>query len=535
MTVKKIHYFWFLLLGFFLYLPSLFFDFSYFDDNVLILDKLFFLKNIANFLRIFQQDVFNLSSSGSYYRPILNLSFMFDAQISGQYPFFYHLNNILYHLTASLLFYLFLKKLKIEEKVSFLFSLIFLVHPVLTQAVSWIPGRNDSLLTIFTLATFIFLIEYLEKRKIANLIFYFLFFFLALFTKENAILIPLFSIFFILIFYQEKKSYLTELFFGWWGIGFFWFIARQNALKNFFYLSPSEMFSALIFNFPALFLYLGKIFFPFNLSVLPTLKDSTLFWGFLALLVFILLLFWSKKINFKLFVFGFLWFLFFLFSNFIRTNPKITDGFLEHRIYLPLVGFLVIFVSLEKIKKIFLEKKIFVFFLIFFFSVITFFHQFDFKDRLTFWQKAVLSSPSSPLAHRNLGAMLYFDGKIAAAEKEYKKSLEINPDEPMANNNLGVIYLKQKNFKQAISYFEKELKINTNYDNALFNLGLAYYQIGEKEKALSFWKKTIAVNPYYLDAYKNLVNLYLLEKDINQANFYLDLYLKNGGEINEEK
>jgi Tfp pilus assembly protein PilF len=120
-------------------------------------------------------------------------------------------------------------------------------------------------------------------------------------------------------------------------------------------------------------------------------------------------------------------------------------------------------------------------------------------------------------------------------QKKIQKSLEINPDEPMANNNLGVIYLKQKNFKQAISYFEKELKINTNYDNALFNLGLAYYQIGEKEKALSFWKKTIAVNPYYLDAYKNLVNLYLLEKDINQANFYLDLYLKNGGEINEEK
>jgi tetratricopeptide (TPR) repeat protein len=318
-------------------------------------------------------------------------------------------------------------------------------------------------------------------------------------------------------------------------IGFFWFIARQNALKNFFYLSPSEMFSALIFNFPALFLYLGKIFFPFNLSVLPTLKDSTLFWGFLALLVFIILLFWSKKINFKLFVFGFLWFLFFLFPNFIRPNPKITDGLLEHRIYLPLVGFLMVIVSLEKIKNIFLKKKFFALFLIFFFSVITFFHQFDFKDRLTFWQKAVLSSPSSPLAHRNLGVMLYFDGKIAAAEKEYKKSLEINPGEPMVNNNLGVIYLKQKNFKQAISYFEKELKINPNYDNALFNLGLAYYQLGQKEKAVSFWKKTIEVNPYYLEAYKNLANLYLLEKDINQANFYFDLYLKNGGEINEEK
>lgn len=522
----------FILFSFLLYLPSLFFDFSYFDDNVLILDKLFFLKNLANFFRIFSQDVFYSSSFGSYYRPILILSFMFDAQISGKSPFFYHLSNVLYHLIASFLLYLFLKKLKIEERIAFFVSLIFLVHPVLTQAVSWIPGRNDSLLTIFTLATVIFLIEYLEKRKITDFIFYFFFFFLALFTKENAILIPFFSILFIFLFYQEKKQYLFELFFGWWGIVFFWFIARQNALKNFFYLSFSEMFSALLFNFPALFLYFGKIFFPFNLSVLPTLKDSTLFWGYLAIFVFILILLWGKKINFSLFIFGFLWFLFFLLPNFIRPNPKITADFLEHRIYLPLVGFLMMIVSLEKVKNFFLEKKnnFFSYFLIIFFAAITFFHQFDFRNRLTFWQKAVFTSPSSPLARRNYGVMLYFDGKIKEAEKEYKKSLEINPEEPMANNNLGVIYLQKKDFKKAISYFEKELKVNPDYDNALFNLGLAYYQLGQKEKAVLLWKKTIEINPYYQEAYKNLANHFLLEKDINQANFYFNLYLKNGGE-----
>ena len=533
--MKKIYYFWFVIFGFFLYLPSLFFEFSYFDDNALILDKLFFLKNISNFFRIFQQDVFYLSSSGSYYRPILTLSFMFDAQISGKWPFFYHLSNVLYHLIASLLLYLFLKKLKIEEKVAFLLSLIFLVHPVLTQAVSWIPGRNDSLLTVFTLATFIFLIDYLEERKIKNLIFYFFFFFLALFTKENAILIPLFSILLIFLFYQEKKNYLAELFFGWWMIIFFWFIARQNALKNFIYLSLSEMFSALVFNFPALFLYFGKIFFPFNLSVLPTLKDSTLFWGFLAIFVFICLLLWSRKINFKLFIFGFFWFLLFLFPNFICPNPKITADFLEHRIYLPLVGFFIVLSSVERLKNFLADKKsnFFVYFFIIFFAVITFFHQFNFKDRLTFWQKAVSSSPSSPLAHRNFGAMLYFDGKIKEAEKEYKKSLEINPQEPMANNNLGVIYLQKKDFKKAISYFEKELQVNPYYDNAYFNSGLAYYQLGQKEKAVSFWKKTIEVNPYYLEAYKNLANHFFLEKDINQANFYYNLYLQNGGKIEE--
>jgi hypothetical protein len=175
-----------ILVGFVLYLPSLFFSFSYFDDQVLILENFNFLRNLNNFGKAFEIEVFHTQGfSASYYRPILTLSFMLDAQVSGISPFFYHLSNIIYHLLASVLFFIFLKKIKIEEKISFYISLIFLVHPVLTQAVSWIPGRNDSLLTIFTLLSFIFLINYLENRNFWFLFLYFLFFFIALLTKES--------------------------------------------------------------------------------------------------------------------------------------------------------------------------------------------------------------------------------------------------------------------------------------------------------------------------------------------------------------
>lgn len=520
-------------IGFIIYFPSLFFNFSYFDDLVLILENLNFLKNGNNFLKVFNTDVFQSQNVfRSYYRPVLTLSFMIDAQLSSDRPFFYHFSNIIYHLIAVILIFIFLKKLRIDEKIAFYLSLIFAVHPVLTQAVSWIPGRNDSLLTIFILSSFIFLINYLEKRNFFDFVFYCLFFSLALFTKESALLFPFFTIIFITFFYREKKFFLTEIFFSWWFIIFFWLILRQKALNNVLYLNPSDILKALIFNSPALIQYFGKIFFPFNLSVLPTIKDTTFIWGFLAVFVFILIIIFGQKIEKKKFFFGIFWFTFFLVPNFIRPNPSIMADFLEHRIYLPLVGFLLAVVSVEKIKHFLIndKNKILIYGLIVIFSFITFFHQFRFKNRLVFWENAVKSSPHSPLAHRNYGAMLYFENRLEEAEKHYRESLKLNPQEPMAHNNIGVIYSRKKKWQKAIKEFKEELEINPNYDNALYNLGLAYYNLGEKEKARDFWEKTIQINPKYISAYKNLAGYYQEKKEKEIAEKYLMIYYQLGGD-----
>lgn len=522
---KKI--FLIVIFSFLIYFPSLFFSFSYFDDQILILENLNFIKNLANFFSIFRQDVFFINnSSAAYYRPLLTLSFMIDAQFSGASGFFYHLTNIIYHAISSILVFIFLKKLKINQSISFFLSLFFLAHPVLTQAISWIPGRNDSLLTIFTLSAFIFLINYLEKNQFFSLIGYFLFFALSLLTKETAILIPFFTILFLFLFYNEQKSHLPIYIFGWWIIILFWIILRQNALNNVLYLSFFDVIKAVVNNSPAIILYWGKIFFPFNFSVLPIIADSNFYWGIFAIIFFVFGIFLVGVVDRKKFLFGFLWFILFLVPNFIRPNTSINPDFLEHRVYLPLVGFLIILSSLKivDISLISRTKQYFIFLLIFVLGLISFFHQFDFKDRLTFWKKAVLSSPHSPLAHRNYGVMLYFDGKLKEAEEEFRQALKLNPQEPMAHNNLGVIYMKQGKWRQAEREFKEELKVNSYYDNALYNLGLVYYNLGEKNKAKEFWHKTIEINSRYLSAYKSLGVLYQEIGDSSAAEKYLLIY-----------
>lgn len=521
-------YIFILSFGFLVYVRSLSFGFTYFDDNVLILDNLFFLRNINNFFKAFAIEVFHiLHSSAAYYRPLLTISYMFDALISGNNPFFYHLTNLLIHLLNSVLVFIFLNKLKIKKDISFFWSVIFAVHPVLVQAVVWLPGRNDSLLTLFVLSAFIFLIDFFEKRRGIYLWYFFFSFALALFTKESSVFISFLVLFYGFFIFRERKSFikiLPVLFVVWAIVFFVWFYLRSLALlNNPVPYSISGSFKSVFDNFQAVILYLGKILLPFNLSVLPTLQDSTLISGFISLVLVLTLLIFSRNKNYSLIIFGLLWFFTFLLPSFIRPSGYVPD-FLEHRIYLPLVGIFIVFSEFSLVKKIDFEKylPVFVFLLVVLsFSFLNLLHSSKFKDRISFWSSAVKTSPSHPLAHKNLGAMYYLDGRYNEAKEEFLKAAKINFEEPMIHNNLGLIYMRENNLEKAKEEFELELKINPNYDNALFNLGLLYWNQGDKQKAAEMWLKAVAVNPDHKDALKGLSVYYGEIGDREKANYYL--------------
>lgn len=136
------------------------FDYVWFDDDLLIQPDYDILKNLNNLPTLFTQDVFLSSGTlSNYYRPMLSLSFMIDAQRCGAALPCYHVTNLILHIIASFFVYLFLKKLGIDWVKSMLLALILAVHPVSAAIVGWVPGRNDSLFTIFFLASFLFLMD----------------------------------------------------------------------------------------------------------------------------------------------------------------------------------------------------------------------------------------------------------------------------------------------------------------------------------------------------------------------------------------
>lgn len=501
-------YFVIFALGFLLYSQTLFFDYTYFDDNELITNKIEILKNAKNIPLVFSTDAF-FSNSKFYYRPILNLSFMFDTQFSDGLAFFYHLSSVLLHIFAVMLIFYFLQKINYSRALSFFLSLIFLVHPVLTQAVAWLPGRNDSLVAIFVLLAFIAFLKFLDNPRFKFYLAYLLFFFIALLTKETAISLPLLLAFYFLFIDSGKilKSDKYLLMFGSGAVAFVWFIMRRLALGN----EPINYFDAvlgIINNTSSILVSFGKALLPFNLSVMPTLSDSTTFFGVISLILILAAIFTAKQKKNNRVIFGILWFGLFLLPSFIPFNNL--PYFLEHRLYLSLIGFLIVIAETDYLKNLdFTHKKakIISTVIILALMILTFYHSVNFRDRLSFWQGAVKNSPHSPLAQKNLGAMYYLDGRPDLALPYYINSLNLNPLEPMVHNNIGLIYFEKGDLAKAESEFTQELSLYPNYEKALLNLGNVYLKQKKYTEAKYLFEAALRANPYYSEAYQSLLNM----------------------------
>jgi lipoprotein NlpI len=214
----------------------------------------------------------------------------------------------------------------------------------------------------------------------------------------------------------------------------------------------------------------------------------------------IFLIFFTKDKRWNFILLGLGWFFAFLLPSFIRPNSALVADFIEHRLYMPIIGLFIILLETDLVKKIDLKKKsvlIVVGSFVLAFSIMTIVYSRNFANRLVFWENAAQNSPHYPLAHRNLGAMYYLDGNINDAEKEFKTALELNPNEEMAHNNLGLVYANQNKLAEAEEEYKKELENNPYYDNAYYNLGLLYWGQKRYEEAKDSWRKTLEINPNF--------------------------------------
>lgn len=467
---KRLAYLIIFLFGFLLYGASIFFDFSYFDDQVLILENSQALESPANLGTFFTDDVF-LSDSNFYYRPILNVSLMFDFQVSGVLPWFYHFSNILIHILVACLLFALLLKFSVKRKLALFLSLLFLSHPALVPAVAWIPGRNDTLLALFLLASFLFFLKILDNKKQKNYLFFSIFFLLALFTKEAAIFFPFLPLYYLL-FLNDKKVNTNERAELALLIAvpiFIWLLFRSLAIDSSAGTISQMLVSILSFS-PAALLALGKFFLPFNLSAMGLLSEQSFVFALLAI-VFVLVISFKKRIAKKWLGFSLLCFVLFLLPGFLNPDKSMSYQILllEHRLYLPFIALIILLAKTEfKMNKRYaypLGAIILILFITL--SALRLPH---YANRLHYWNYAVETSPNSPLAWRNLGVMLYFAGDKQAAEDAYLKSLALNKDEKMVHNNLGVIYMNRGDWDRAREQFKKELEVNPGYDKALNNL-----------------------------------------------------------------
>ncbi len=190
----------FLLLGFILYGNTLSHDYAL-DDAIVITENEFTKKGFDGIWDQMTNDQFTgfygvqkKLVSGGRYRPLSLVLFSIEYEYFGNSPFVGHLTNVLFYILNGFLLFLLLKRLLRDYQfkdawVSFpiLVSLLWFFHPIHTEAVANIKGLDEVLTFAFLLLTLILILDYVDKKKIAYLLFSSVTFFLALLSKENAI------------------------------------------------------------------------------------------------------------------------------------------------------------------------------------------------------------------------------------------------------------------------------------------------------------------------------------------------------------
>ncbi len=516
---------------FIVYFTTLFSGIVYLDDNVLVVNNYVYNKNLSNLPHTFVEDIFRSpAGTGSFYRPVLRQSFMFDAQFGqNSVIFMSHLSNLVMHVLAIILLFIFIQKLNVRKDLAFLFSIFFGIHPLTSQTVAFIPGRNDSLLAIFVFLSLILFLKYIESKKWKYLFAHILFMTIALFTKETGAVLPFVCISYLAIFIGYKQIWIDLRKYIWllvgWAISFSgYFVMRHLVLKTFVGNADYHVIPAIYNNIPSLLPTIGKIFLPFELSVFPILKDMTMVYGILSLLLIAIWCLLTKNKAYKYILFGSSWFILFILLTLIKPTDT-TPEFSENRIYIPMFGFIFILLGLGSIElKNFVYKKYLliagILIPILILSSITIYRNKYYSNNISFWINATETSPSSAFNHNNLGAMYFLDNKYDQAKAEFIKTLEINPSEKLTNNNLGLIYMNSGDFAKSEQSFVNEIKINPLYDNAYSNLGLLFFKTNKLEYAEELWLKTIEINPNNTDALYNLMFLYNSQKNTDKANYY---------------
>ncbi|HWP81917.1 MAG TPA: tetratricopeptide repeat protein [Bacteroidota bacterium] len=501
--------------GILLYGKTVFFEFTYADDTQLIVVNSEFLSNLSNIPKLFSRDVFiSMPNTAVFFRPLLNLSLMIDASIGGTSPWMYHITNLLLHIGCSMLLFLVLHQLGRRKIVAGIVALFFTVHPLLTSAVAWIPGRNDSLMTFFILLSFLFFLKWITRDDTFHLTLHLVFFFLALLTKESAVVFPLFPLAYAL-FPAPKRVKRTKLMIplaGWAVLIGTWLILRSNVLQT-YEISRNVEATALsgISKLPAFLLYLGKAVFPFNLSVFPNLSDDTLLWGFLALVALLAGFIRHKRHDAKLAMFGLAWFTLFLLPTFL------TGSILhEHRAYCSIVGFSLVISELPFWKQLDLSKKTTIGFvggIVLLFGTISFAHSENFRNRQSYSTNVFTRSPSLDESITSMAGMLIDRGDTTAAERVLLQGISKNPNVGIARRMLADLYASRGEFEKAEREYLFALELDPLHLYTYVNYGKMCLNQGRLEDAERLWRQTVAVNPDFILGYYLLANFSLLNRD----------------------
>jgi len=477
--------------------PMLFDDEHFIGKNVLI-------RSLSNIPDIYTTSVTQGAfTAGNFYRPNQQMVYALLYHFFGLTPAPYHLMSTLLHLFNAFLLFLLLSRLTFSRPAAFIASLFFLIHPVMTEAVSYISGLADPLgLFFMLLGLWLFTVSFQPAGKTRYLYFGLsvLFFILALFSKENYIILFPLAVLVVVFLYLDSRrrpdrftvislSIYLALVTGYLVLKFTVFtFTGSPGLTEENNIYTSHLYVRLLTFVNVLWDYVKMIIFPLRLNYEKPYMAYVSFLSWRALFgflfIFITLFFTVRARRYPRLFLGLAWFFISLapFTGIIPLNAM----FLEHWLYVPMIGVAVLLATFFEWLAKYNRARILVYLLIpvtilYCYRIIL--RNREWSDIEKFYLNELKYTSSSVRIYNNLG-MYYADkGDYAKTVYYYNEAIKTDDRYPQPHHNLANLYLEQGQYDKAVEELYRALKIDPNFIYSLSRLYEIYDETGHSDEA----------------------------------------------------
>jgi len=536
-------------------------DFIWDDINLIVLDHQ--IKSWKFIKNVFTRDFFGFTDDDrkyGYYRPLVTISYAIDWRLNKLNPAGYHRTNILIHVICTfLLFFIFYRLTDRKLLAPTLAGLIFSVHPIHTESVTWIAGRTDPMAALFFLGGFLTFIVYSERLAAAKgfeplppgthphaasqprlglMILMPLLFVGGLLAKEVMLALPLICAAYLLVYVtgwhgRRMLAYLpifllqVAAFAGYFLFRFFRVGFSQQAKH------PFEVIDVILTFIKTIGYYVIKMLVPVHLSayIQNPLVESIFEPKFIAAFLFLaalIALIWRTFKRDKIISFSLMFLLLSLLpmSNFIRISGPKDMGFMtaERFIYIPSAAVcLILGVLLARLlgrlgrliadsdwsggkmyRRVLAGVVLMV--MVPSLTALTLRRNVDWYDNETIFNQMIANAPNATLLYVVLGNIYRFNKKYDEAEQVLQKALEFiaprNREEPTwIYNDLAAIYAEQGRFDEALRVMKLASRTREHNSAVQYNYGEIYRAMGDCDMAIRYYQRSLAIYRDNLNAF----------------------------------
>ena len=389
-------------------------------------------------------------------RPLLKLTYALNW--TGQSaPFGFHLFNVIVHALNAVLVYHLMRSLTAAQWAPLIGALLFALHPVQTEAVTYVSGRSVSLMALFYLASMAAWLhapkrEQREAWRMASAAL----FGMALLVKETAVTLPL-ALLLLDAYAFGASTRMRErlLRLRWHGGVSIAAAAAMLASPTYRHLlevslSARAVLDNLLTQANAVLYLATQCVLLWRMNVDPDLPVATAMTLTLLLEIVLLvaILFWAFRnvTSRSWFAFAVLWF----FLHLLPTNsllPRL-DVANDRQLYLALVGVFLatglgVEALLQRLHRPRLVAAIAVSALLVC-VVATWQRNETYASAVTFWEDALAKSPRKARVANNLGYAYQQAGRYAEAKLAYQQAIDTDPDYWRARINLEALEAAEK-------------------------------------------------------------------------------------------